>query len=302
MGIKSILNAVAIIFIGVSAMAQKKELKAGETLGPGTAVFSQNGKFVLIMENSVPSGRYGQFATFATDNFSLARDKGIMSSQPKVTLGKATTKAQKLTMQTDGNLVAYDQKNGTHIWDAQTSVKTADPKTKAVKMIVENDGTISVYNAANQKLWNNKTGKAPLSPAVAATATKPAPAAPAANNTESSVYNKIIALKPKYPHGMKWTNDNIVNGNGGCYAFSMICMDAAFGTKREEKRYTNFNNIRIGDMIRINKDTHSMIVIAKDNKQFTFAEGNYGSKIYWGRTMTIAELKSVFNYGLTSYP
>lgn len=243
------------------------------------------------MENAVPSGRYGQFATFATSNFSLARDKGIMSSEPKTVLGKVTSKAQKLIMQQDGNLVVYDHQGGAFIWDARTNQKGTDARTKGAKMVVENDGTISVYNAANQKIWNNKNPVAPL----------PAPVAPPAV-AGNEVYNKIMALKSRYPHGMKWSDDNIVNGNSGCYAFSMIAMEAAFGKDRKERKHNNFNDIKIGDMLRLNNDVHSVIVIGKDNKQFTFAEGNWDKKIHWGRTMPLAEVRSTLTYVLTSYP
>lgn len=131
--------------------APRTELKAGETLEPGVGIFSQNGKYVLIMENSVPSGRYGLFSTFPTNNFSTNRT----STEPKTSLGKVTNKAQKLAMQQDGNLATYDYKNGAYIWDAQTHKKTRDPKTKAEKLIVENDGSISLYNSTGQRLWNH---------------------------------------------------------------------------------------------------------------------------------------------------
>lgn len=106
------------------------------------------------MENVAASERYGQFSTFATSNFSTDR-RTVMSSVPKTNLGKSTGKAQKIAMQTDGNLAIYDYKDGTYIWDAQTHQKTADPKAKGEKMIVENDGSVSVYNASGQKIWNH---------------------------------------------------------------------------------------------------------------------------------------------------
>ena len=300
MRIKNFLSIAAITIMGVNAMAQKTELKAGETLAPGIGIFSKNGKYVLIMENSIPSGRYGMFSTFSTNNFSINRNKE-MSSQPKTNLGKTTNKAQKLVLQNDGNLATYDYKDGSYIWDAQSHPKTADPKAKAAKMVVENDGTVSLYGTTNQKVWNSNSVSRP-SAATPAPAPPPAPAPAPATVANNSVFNKMIALKSKYPHGMKWTDNNIVNGNSGCYAFSMILMDAAFGSKRPERKHTNFNDIKVGDMVRVNKNTHSMIVLRKDNKEFTFAEGNYGEKIHWGRTMTIAQLKNVLDYVLTSYP
>lgn len=127
--------------------SNKTELKAGEILNPGVPLFSKNGNYVLIMENSTSSGRYGIFSTFACKNFSTNRAKNEMSSQPKTTLGKATQKEQKLKMQADGNMATYDFKNDTFIWNSGTS------GSKAVKMIVENDGSVSLYDANNNKVW-----------------------------------------------------------------------------------------------------------------------------------------------------
>jgi hypothetical protein len=166
---------------------------------------------------------------------------------------------------------------------------------KSTKLELTNDGILRLVNNSGQVIWTTTSESS--KPTSAATST--------ASAATSDVYDKIIAMKAQYPQGMAWTDANryqLNPGFTGCYAFSLILMDAAFGEKRSERKYTNFNEIRIGDMVRVNDNTHSMIVIGKDNNQFTFAEGNYGGKINWGRTQTIAELKSSFNYGITNYP
>ncbi len=162
---------------------------------------------------------------------------------------------------------------------------------KSTKLELTNDGILRLVNSSGQVVWTTTSESS-----------KPASTSSAAGN---DVYSKIMAMKGKYPQGMDWTDNNYEKPGGsftGCYAFSIILMNAAFGDNRTERKYTNFKEIRIGDMVRVNKNTHSMIVIGKDNNQFTFTEGNYGGKINWGRTMTIAELKDSFDYGLTSYP
>lgn len=165
---------------------------------------------------------------------------------------------------------------------------------------------LSITNITAQRVTRIATPAPTRTRIPPAPAPAPAPVrvAPTASINSTTVYTKMMALKAKYPHGMKWTDANVYNNSGstGCYAFAMILMDAAFGNTRHEREYTNFNEIRIGDMLRINNDSHSVIVIGKDDKQFTFAEANWGEKIHWGRTMTIAAVKSSFNYGLTSYP
>ena len=164
---------------------------------------------------------------------------------------------------------------------------------KSTKLELTNEGILRLVNNNGQVIWTTTSESS-----------KPSPAS-TTSVADNQVYNKIMAMKAKYPQGMAWTDNNYDRPGGsntGCYAFSMILMNNAFGDKRDERKYTNFNEIRIGDMVRVNKNTHSMTVIAKDNNQFTFAEGNWGGKINWGRTMTIAELKDSFDYGLTSYP
>ena len=128
---------------------------------------------------------------------------------------------------------------------------------------------------------------------------------------ETTVFERIIALKEQYPEGMKWTNDSSYRWKGGnaagysfgygCVAFSFLLSDAAFGDLPARKHY-DFNNLRIGDILRINNDEHSVIIIGIDEEYVTFAEGNYNSSIHWGRKFTIAKVKSTSNYVLTRYP
>lgn len=126
--------------------------------------------------------------------------------------------------------------------------------------------------------------------------------------SEVSVYERIIALKEKYPEGMKWTNDNyyqwkggIYSGGYGCVGFAFLLSDAAFGNIPARKHY-DFNNLRIGDILRINGDTHSVILIGIDEENITFAEGNYNLSIHWGRKEPVGNVKSISNYVLTRYP
>jgi len=126
--------------------------------------------------------------------------------------------------------------------------------------------------------------------------------------SETTVFERIIALKEQYPEGMKWTNDNyyqwkggIYPGGYGCMGFAFLLSDAAFGDIPARKHY-DFNNLMIGDILRINNDTHSVIIIGIDEKDITFAEGNYNFSIHWGRKEAIEKVKSISNYVLTRYP
>ena len=62
----------------------------------------------------------------------------------------------------------------------------------------------------------------------------------------------------------------------------MIASDAAFGNISAYE-FNDKNKIRVGDILRINNDTHFVIVlkILGDSK-YKIAEGNFNSSINWG--------------------
>lgn len=129
-----------------------------------------------------------------------------------------------------------------------------------------------------------------------------------ASYDEASVYNAMIALKDKYPDGMKWTNDDFYAWNGGyysggygCAAFAFILSDAAFGDL-PARRYTSFDasSVRVGDILR--NDRHSYIVLEVHEDYFTIAEGNINESILWGREIGFDGVTYNFEEHLTRYP
>lgn len=126
--------------------------------------------------------------------------------------------------------------------------------------------------------------------------------------TASKVYADMIAMKSKYPEGMTWTNANyyawkggIYTGGYGCVGFAFILSDAAFGNLKARK-HTDISSIKVGDIIRINNDSHSVVILEIKSNSYIVAEGNYNSKIHWGREITKSTLQSSFNYCMTRYP
>ena len=140
-------------------------------------------------------------------------------------------------------------------------------------------------------------------------ATESAPASEAQLDlSPEAVYQALIAFKETYPEGTSWTNANSYAWHGGifdigfgCAGFAFMLSDAAFGTLKA-REYQDVNEIRIGDILRINNDTHSVIVLAVTDDVVTIAEGNYNSSIHWGRTFTLSQLSEVMDYALTRYP
>ncbi len=115
----------------------------------------------------------------------------------------------------------------------------------------------------------------------------------------SNVYSAMMAMKSRYPEDMTWTNSNLYRSKGytyqegrlvgtsggGCHGFALILSDAAYGSLPLVE-HTNFSNIKVGDILRINNDSHSVMITAINGNTITIAEGNYGGKIHWGRTIS----------------
>lgn len=122
-----------------------------------------------------------------------------------------------------------------------------------------------------------------------------------------TVYDKLISMKEEYPEGMPWTNDNryrwnggIYSMGGGCVAFAFTLSDSVFGNLPARK-HTDFSRVKVGDIIRTNNDTHSVIVLKKEGSIVTIAEGNFNSSVHWGRKIDLSA-NSGLTYVLTRYP
>lgn len=126
-------------------------------------------------------------------------------------------------------------------------------------------------------------------------------------SNEDQIYAKMIALKEEYPEGMKWTNENyyawkggVYSGGYGCAGFAFILSDAAFDSL-PAREHTDFSKVRVGDILRLNDDTHSVIVLEVKKDSVIVAEGNYNSSIHWGREISFSTLKETGTYVMTRY-
>lgn len=124
---------------------------------------------------------------------------------------------------------------------------------------------------------------------------------------DARVYNIIMAQKANFPDGMTWTNANyyqwkggIYIGGYGCAAISFYLSDLAFGDA-PARIHRDYSNIRVGDMLRIYNNTHSVTVIQVKENSVIVVEGNYNSKIKWGRELSMSEIIDSQSYILTRY-
>ena len=143
--------------------------------------------------------------------------------------------------------------------------------------------------------------------------------------TQQEAYSRMIAYKTVsgYEQGAPWTDDTFIpgtnsntytwkggtadglpNGGTGCAAFSFILSDAAFGNlparKLDNGNFT-FSDVKVGDILRVNNNSHSVIVLHVGDDGVVIAEGNFNRSVNWGRAMTKAEVEAA-TFLVTRYP
>ncbi len=124
---------------------------------------------------------------------------------------------------------------------------------------------------------------------------------------EAKAYRAMVAMKKTYYEGRTWTEQNyyawkggLFRGGSGCAAFAFLLSDAAFGSAPAKLHY-NMGNVKVGDIVRVDHNTHFVIVLKIVGNTVVLAEGCYGTTVHWGRTMTRAALRSSGSYVLTRY-
>ncbi|MDE6919492.1 MAG: hypothetical protein K2P89_06290, partial [Lachnospiraceae bacterium] len=67
------------------------------------------------------------------------------------------------------------------------------------------------------------------------------------------------------------------------------------------KIHTDYNNIKVGDILRVENNTHSVIVLEVRENSVIVAEGNYNASIHWGREIPKSNLVDPSSYIMTRY-
>lgn len=105
------------------------------------------------------------------------------------------------------------------------------------------------------------------------------------------------------------TSDLLLDGEAGiqCFGFASMLSDQIFGADAPIRTFHSFDDLRVGDQIRLTVLGHSMVVIEKDKDYIAVAEANADyrtCKIAWGRVIRKSTLEG---YGknilyMTRYP
>lgn len=141
--------------------------------------------------------------------------------------------------------------------------------------------------------------------------------------TYQKVYDSMYALKGTYPEGTPWTNFTPYGRDGekadyqwkggkikgadrgvGCAAFAFILSDAAFDSlpaRDIDHGNFTFEDVKVGDILRVNNNSHFVIVLQKSAGGVTVAEGNFNKTVHWGRAMSVADVEAA-DFIITRYP
>ncbi len=139
---------------------------------------------------------------------------------------------------------------------------------------------------------------------------------------EATVTQRLLSMQyvDGYKEGTLWDNSNhsynwynVLDNYStytayGCMAFALAMSDAAFGSSLHARTVSpvSYASVRAGDILRIDGDTHSVIVLQKTADGVQIAEGNMSinggaGQVHWGRILSSSQVASA-NYMITRYP
>ena len=233
-----------------------------------------------------------------------------------VTKAETTTTAAETTEETTTTAVTTTTAATTTTTAATTTTTTAaaTTTTAAATTATTATTTAATTTTTTAAATTTTTAATTTTTTAATTTTTAATQAPSAPSFDAaSIYQTLISFKSKYPEGTSWTNENrsyksytaftqysYYEGRG-CEAFALELSDTVFGAQPVREHHDIYS-IRAGDIVRINNDTHSVIVLEVNSDGIVIAEGNYNSSVHWERTLSFTELQSITTYIWTRYP
>lgn len=124
---------------------------------------------------------------------------------------------------------------------------------------------------------------------------------------DGNIQEILNGLRAEYPEGTVWNLGTYYSSDGlgfrgvGCAAFAAMCTDAVWGGN-PGTRYEDFASIRVGDILRVKHDSHSVVVLEVLPDSVIVTEGNYQGVVHWDRELSRAYLEEGSFYGTTRYP
>lgn len=105
---------------------------------------------------------------------------------------------------------------------------------------------------------------------------------------------KFAELKQKYPENSVW-NGSYKNLSWECMGWAETVCDYLFGENpRNWGQQTNWNNLCVGDHVRINNNGHSIVITNIKGDTIYYADCNAGldNRVHWNKTMSRSQLIS----------
>lgn len=124
---------------------------------------------------------------------------------------------------------------------------------------------------------------------------------------DENIREIINGLREDYPEGSIWNLGTWYSSDGlqfrgvGCAAFAAMCTDKVWGDN-PGTRYEDFESIRVGDILRVKNNSHSVVVLEVLPDSVIVTEGNYQGIVHWDRELTRSYLENGNFFGTTRYP
>lgn len=263
---------------------------------------------------------------------SATQDDDSLSTEDSATQDDASLPTEDSTAQDDDSLPVED--SATQDDDslpAEDSASQDDDSSPVEDSAPQDDDSLPVEDsAAQEKDTLSQEILLPRNEVSAEESSSLQAAAADVVPTPAQAYAAMIALKDQdaYKEGTTWTNDEPYSDSTGyykwkggpldghnisavgCVAFAFILSDAAFGNlpaRMYAQGAFTFEDIKVGDILRVSNDAHTVIVLEVNAAGVVVAEGNISTgdhkgKVHWGRGISKEEVMRDTSHYITRYP
>ncbi len=128
------------------------------------------------------------------------------------------------------------------------------------------------------------------------------------NVSQSDAAQILYGLLDTYPEGTWWdidtsyTSEALNMAYSGCAGFALYCSDLIFGDLPITEVHSDFDKIKVGDMVRDEAGRHTVMVLEKQENSIIVVEGNYNDTVHWYREIYRTD-PEFYNFTVTTrYP